>query len=1619
MGGGICSEKSNSQSLLKLSKRLLILLSLLLVVIPSYSAPPVVNVEIVANTGGMINEQTFSQHTDTGISWTGTDPDGDTVSYIFFSDTTNFSQESFGNGRKLHIVSGVTFDYETRRTYEVSVYAIAGSETTEAVVTVSVLNVDEPPTLVTSGITVSVFQGGTLSVAMSKFLQDPEGDSLSISSFSKPSWVSFNTTTQMFVLTPASNQDISSLQDVSFEGYDADFATNKVASSFKIDVEASSGAVTCSNCLTWTEADTLTTLNEQNHTALSSVTVYTKITLNIASAVSGNDAVTYEYAGDDREYFVPPNVASSKFDVIFQTGKNHDYETKRLFTISIVAKHKGIQIGQIGRDFTIANINEPPLLATLGSQVRIAGQTYNTAFTTGITISVFEADTGDTFTFSISNDKFTITTTNVTNALVVKSGSSFDYDTVAERSQVIKIQAEDNDTSSPGISPTLEFTINISPLNEAPVVALGGTTNTLLVEGTFDNITETGLSIEVSNRETTDTISFSVSDSKFQIDTADDNKLEIKAKSSFDHETAGTITITVTVSDVINQVEQAITITFADVDEAPSLSKTGRLASLNEGNFNTATDTGFTFTANDPEEASLTWTITGDNRFARASDGKLQIKANSSFNYGIVADRSITLTIAVNDGTHTVRETATINFNKVNDAPVITRSGGQGTLNEGSYTSNTNTGFRFTATDADADTVTFSVSDTTNFVIASTGGNLQIIANTSFDYESTSQRSHTLTITATDGTASVTNIVTINISDLNEAPSLTRVGSQALLDEGSFNVVTDTGFGFTATDPERGNITWTVSDNRFQVASNGRLQIKTNSSFNYRIVADRAITLTISASDGTHTVRETATINFNKVNDAPVISRSGSQSVLNEGTFTSNTNTGYSFTATDADNDSLSFSISDTNYFYLASSGGNLQIKANTSFDYENITQRSHTITITVSDGTATNTNIVTISISNIDEPPVIIKSGVSNLNESTQTAGYLQNTHTGIDIIVRDPDDIPVLTYSDNNFLIDRQTNRLVVKRGVVFDYENESHRLFTITITATTNRMSVSTTVTVSVNNVKEGVGLRNSVIATVEVSNNQVMNIDLEDFLIYDTYRAGISYQVLNPPSAWTNLQVNAGTRILSGLAPQIINSQSLSLTVVVQQDDTNLQTQNYSVRTRVDLVISIKLVRSNFADVEDVIIPNVFDAIISQSSGAVLSRIASMRNNGVTNPLGTEILTALKDNEEKLNRGEANLYQVLQDRNLALGFIGDGANNAGIGLWTRFGFNNLKASENQITYDGSVNGVSAGVDYQYVNGGIFGLAFSNNSGEFDFSQSDNNETITGVYELDLSIIQPYYSNDFGNEEFWMSLGLGKGELALIKASNDRTSSSDLQLIASNLGFKLNLLTMNEANLDLLSEFQLQHLNIKNTTERDYNKQNLKLGLSYSHDFDLSQDSAVIADYGLAIVNRTTKGITDTSSWGYEVFTNMEYSSNEIPLQISGDLSYVGISSIDLRQISGGLAVSYRNPATKLGSFIEIEPAYRNKDTIDINDLVGSDKQDINEAKLLLSSKLGYGFGVIGGVLTPYGDYSINHDTSNYGLGVRYNQADKLTWSLGLNTENDQKQKTKFGFEYKVIN
>ena len=135
-------------------------------------------------------------------------------------------------------------------------------------------------------------------------------------------------------------------------------------------------------------------------------------------------------------------------------------------------------------------------------------------------------------------------------------------------------------------------------------------------------------------------------------------------------------------------------------DNTPVIERTGTQNKLHEGTFTSNRgrfDTGYSYTASDADGGTSTLRVSGDpqDRFEIDADGNLRIKVDSTFDYEIPADRSITLTITATDsgvgsGNQPINATdiVTITFTNLYDEPVvITPSGAPVPLDEGLYSS--------------------------------------------------------------------------------------------------------------------------------------------------------------------------------------------------------------------------------------------------------------------------------------------------------------------------------------------------------------------------------------------------------------------------------------------------------------------------------------------------------------------------------------------------------------------------------------------------------------------------------------------------------------------------------------------------------------------------------------------------------------------------------------------------------------------------------------------------------------------------------------------------------------------------------------------------------------------
>ena len=150
-------------------------------------------------------------------------------------------------------------------------------------------------------------------------------------------------------------------------------------------------------------------------------------------------------------------------------------------------------------------------------------------------------------------------------------------------------------------------------------------------------------------------------------------------------------------------------------------------------------------------------------------------------------------------------------------------------------------------------TYTLGGPDKDSFEIEASSGQITVGADTELDYES-NKKIYMVTVTATDPSQAMTTIdVTINVTDVNEAPKFTAPSEgdvEKTVEENarSLNIYT-----FQATDPERRKVYWSLSDevstspNRDQFTISDRGALILNASPDYEVATE--YTVVVVASD--------------------------------------------------------------------------------------------------------------------------------------------------------------------------------------------------------------------------------------------------------------------------------------------------------------------------------------------------------------------------------------------------------------------------------------------------------------------------------------------------------------------------------------------------------------------------------------------------------------------------------------------------------------------------------------------------------------------------------------------------------------------------------------------------
>ena len=574
----------------------------------------------------------------------------------------------------------------------------------------------------------------------------------------------------------------------------------------------------------------------------------------------------------------------------------------------------------------------------------------------------------------------------------------------ANNSYVVDVRASDGQ-----LYDEQTITVNVTDVNETPIINSngGGVSASKNVSENQTGVT----TVSATDPDAGTTLSYSISGGvdagKFQIN-GNTGVLSFKAAPDFenpiDSGSNNGYVVRVRASDGSLHDEQTITVSVTDVVEnlAPTIVSNGGGSSASKNVSENQTGVT-TVSATDPDAGTtLSYSISGG-----VDAGKFQINGNTgvlSFktapNYESPTDsganNGYVVKVRASDGALHDEQTITVNVNNVNESPNIMSNGGGNTASKN--VSENQTGVTtVSATDPDAGTtITYSITggvDAAKFQINGNTGALSF--KTAPNYESPTDsganNGYVVKVRASDGALHDEQTITVNVTNVNEYPSITSNGAgntaSKNVSENQTGVTT-----VSATDPDAGttitySITGGVDAAKFQINGNtGVLSFKTAP--NYESPTDsganNSYVVKVRASDGALHDEQTITVNVQNSNDAPddlflsnfsvaenqsVGSLIGLFSASDEDGLSDLQSMNFQFVNDSGDNDNPSFSL-ETNGTLLSDE----------IFDFEQ--KSSYQIRVKGTDPAGGSiSKSFTINIIDLDDtPPVISINGSANI---------------------------------------------------------------------------------------------------------------------------------------------------------------------------------------------------------------------------------------------------------------------------------------------------------------------------------------------------------------------------------------------------------------------------------------------------------------------------------------------------------------------------------------------------------------------------------------------------------------------------------------------------------------
>ncbi len=515
-----------------------------------------------------------------------------------------------------------------------------------------------------------------------------------------------------------------------------------------------------------------------------------------AAATDPSVAALARVAGSDGLSFALTDDAEGRFAIDPDTGvvtvvdgSRLDYEQATQHNIEIEVTNAGGLSATQAFTIDVADVNEAPSVLELSASSASEDAADGTVVGT---VSASDPDAGDTLRYALTDSaggRFAIDPE--TGVITVADGAPLDHEAAAQHSVEVEV------TDAGGLSASQSFMIDVADVNEAPG-ALTLDTGEVAENAEGGSLVGT---MSATDPDMGDALTYALTDDaggRFAID-RDTGLLTVADGAPLDHEAAAQHSIEVEVTDAGGlSATERFTIAVTDVNEAPgSLTlDTSEVAENAEG----GTVVG-TASATDPDVGdALTYALTDDagGRFAIDPDsGVITLAEGASLDHDDAAQHVIEVEVTDTGGLGATR-TFTIEVLGVDDAPSILGLSASEVAEAAATGTVVGT---VGASDSDAgDVLTYTLSNDADgrFAIDPETGVITVADGTLLDHESAA--AHDIEVEVADGGGlSTTRAFTIDVTNVNETPSIVDLDSSAVDENAGDGTVVGT---VSATDPD-------------------------------------------------------------------------------------------------------------------------------------------------------------------------------------------------------------------------------------------------------------------------------------------------------------------------------------------------------------------------------------------------------------------------------------------------------------------------------------------------------------------------------------------------------------------------------------------------------------------------------------------------------------------------------------------------------------------------------------------------------------------------------------------------------------------------------------------------